>query len=69
VQFALESQYYRVLRVAFILSSFLLTRDSTRRYAYCLALYYEPYRYSIVLILHAFRAVFVALIGLLLIMS
>jgi hypothetical protein len=58
-----------VLGVAFILSSFLLARDSTRRYAYCLALYCEPYRCSIVLTSYAFRAVFVALIGLLLIMS
>jgi hypothetical protein len=69
VQFALESQYYRVLGVAFILSSFLLARDSARRYAYCLALHYEPYRCGIVLTLHAFRAVFVALVSSLLIMS
>jgi hypothetical protein len=69
VQFALESQHYRVLGVAFMLSSFLLARDSARRYARCSALHYKPHHCGIVLTSHAFRAVFAALVGSLLIMS
>jgi hypothetical protein len=69
VQFALESQHYRVLRVAFMLSSFLLARDSAQRYACYLALHCEPYCYSIAPTSYIFRAMFVALVGSLLIMS
>jgi hypothetical protein len=52
-----------------MLLSFLLARDSARQYAYYSALHYEPYRYGIAPTSYAFRVVFAALIGLLLIVS